>query len=135
MQWDAGEHAGFSTGNPWLPIGADYKERYVEHQRVDSTSLFWFYRTLIALRSRCPALTQGTLHSVRTENGVLIFVRQHQDERFLIALNLTPTVATVRVELGQVEARILLSTRHDRDAVETTGSLDLAGNEGIVIGF
>jgi hypothetical protein len=53
----------------------------------------------------------------------------------LIALNLTPTVATVRVELGQVEARILLSTRHDRDAVVTTGSLDLAGNEGVVIGF
>jgi alpha-glucosidase len=135
MQWDAGEHAGFSTGNPWLPIGADYKERNVDHQRVDPTSLLWFYRTLIALRSRCPALVRGTLHSVRTEDGVLIFVRQYQEERLLIALNLTPTAATVRVELGHAETRIMLSTRHDRNAVVTTGPLELGGNEGVVIGF
>jgi alpha-glucosidase len=62
MQWDAGEHAGFSTGNPWLPIGTDYKERNVDHQRVDPTSLFWFYRTLIALRSRVQRLSRA--HSI-----------------------------------------------------------------------
>jgi alpha-glucosidase len=135
MQWDGGEHAGFSTGNPWLPIGDDYKERNVDHQRVDPTSLFWFYRTLIALRGRCPALVQGTLHSVRTESGVLIFVRQYQEERLLIALNLTPTAATVRVELGHAETRLMLSTRHDRNAIVTTGLFELVGNEGVVIGF
>ena len=49
MQWDASEHAGFTTGEPWLPP-IDPQERNVEAQRADPDSLLHYYRRLIESR-------------------------------------------------------------------------------------
>ena len=133
MQWDSGHHAGFSTADPWLPISDDYRKRNVEMQRRDPGSIFLFYRTLIALRRRYPALVQGALHSVRAENGVLTFAREYREDRIMVALNLTAEPIKIDIDLDQPGTHILLSTCHDRPMATLTGSLALAANEGVVI--
>lgn len=59
MQWTADPHAGFTTGEPWMPVNEDYPAVNVEAQSGDPKSLLSHYRRLIQLRAAEPALRHG----------------------------------------------------------------------------
>ena len=59
MQWSGGTSADFTTGEPWLPIAADYQDFNVSAERDDPTSMLALYRSLIELRRSEPALSVG----------------------------------------------------------------------------
>lgn len=42
--WDAGHHAGFTTGEPWLPLGAENTSRNVAAQARNASSMLTLYR-------------------------------------------------------------------------------------------
>lgn len=88
MPWDAADHAGFSTADPWLPLNADWRERNVAAQDCDSSSILSLYRTLLALRRSHDALSIGDITLVDSAQGVLAYERRHAGECLLIALNL-----------------------------------------------
>ena len=47
MQWTASDHAGFTTGVPWLPVASDYQTSCVDAQARNASSLLTLYRELI----------------------------------------------------------------------------------------
>ena len=59
MQWEPVTNGGFTSGNPWLPLGDNLKEINVLSQMNDPNSLLSFYKKLIALRQKEPALYMG----------------------------------------------------------------------------
>jgi oligo-1,6-glucosidase len=59
MQWDDSEHAGFTTGTPWLPVNPNHIEINAAAARADRDSVFHHYRRLIALRRDEPAVAHG----------------------------------------------------------------------------
>ena len=61
MQWDATEHGGFSSNEPWLPVHPNTNAINVAAQARDPKSLLWCYRDLLALRRRLPCLQAGSL--------------------------------------------------------------------------
>ncbi len=50
VQWDSSEHAGFTTGTPWLPVNENYIDINAEQAVNDESSIYHHYRQLIALR-------------------------------------------------------------------------------------
>jgi glycosidase len=86
MQWDASAKAGFTTGEPWLPL-VDPQERNVESQRGDTGSLLELYRRLVALRR---TLGEG-FRLLDAEPGVVAFERGGQT----VAVNTTGERRTV----------------------------------------
>ena len=44
MQWNAREHAGFTTGIPWLRVNPNYKEINAEEALADQDSVFYISR-------------------------------------------------------------------------------------------
>ena len=50
VQWDGSEHAGFSTGEPWMAVNENYREINVAQQEADPDSVLNFYRKAIHLR-------------------------------------------------------------------------------------
>jgi alpha-glucosidase len=70
MPWTPG--GGFTTGDPWLPLGDTPS---VAEQERDAGSLLSLYRRLLALRRSEEALTTGDFRLVRAEDGVLAYVR------------------------------------------------------------
>lgn len=50
MQWNAAKNAGFTTGEPWLPIAEDYEKVNVEAERNDPASMLTLYGHLIKIR-------------------------------------------------------------------------------------
>jgi alpha-glucosidase len=133
MQWDDSPNAGFTTGEPWLPNQANYSQQNVVAQQSKSDSLFHFYRTLIMLRRRSRALTEGGLHSVRAENSVLVFDRAIQDDHITIALNLSDLPRTFRVPSDRTSLRLVLSSRPGRGGELLSGVITLEPNEGIIL--
>lgn len=130
MQWSAAPNAGFTTGAPWLPLAADYRETNVETQRCDPGSMLALHRRLLALRRAEPALSIGSYTPVDAEGDVLAYLREHEGSRFLIALNLGAEPASLAFD-GAGE--VVLSTHVDRKDDAIRARVDLRGDEGVVV--
>jgi oligo-1,6-glucosidase len=62
MQWDESEHAGFTTGTPWMAVNPNYATINAHDQQADELSVLHHYRRLIALRRGEPAVAHGDFH-------------------------------------------------------------------------
>jgi maltose alpha-D-glucosyltransferase/alpha-amylase len=103
MQWDSKFNAGFSTADKdrlYLPLDPRRTRSNVEEQVSDPGSLLNHIRNLIALRSRAPALqASGTLIPLPVESNDrhFAYLRQANDERFLIVLNPSAESSSIRI--------------------------------------
>ena len=130
MPWDASDNAGFTTGEPWLPLNPDWRGRNVAAARDDPASLLSLYRRLLALRRSSAALSLGDYLEVSADDGVLVYERRAGGERLLIALNLTDDARTLSVAPG---AALILSTSPVAQAAAPDGGLRLGPNEGAIL--
>ena len=130
MRWDDTRNGGFTSGEPWLPMGDDVRQRNILRQQQDTRSLLWLYRSLIELRKREPALRKGDYLPVRARNDVLLFKRSIESETLLIALNFSHEPR--RLKLDQ-PAQLLMSTHLDRGPAGLDWPVMLRGSEGLVL--
>lgn len=101
MQWNAKQNAGFTTGEPWLPVNKDYIVRNVDSQAASPASLLTFYKELIQLRRAHPALNAGNLDMKKADNDdLLVYQRQAGDEKMLIVLNFSKQINTYQLPTG-----------------------------------
>jgi alpha-glucosidase len=92
MPWrgDANDHAGFSSGAPWLPIGADHLALAVDRQDRDPDSLLNLTRHLLAFRHASDALMRGDARVIEASETVLAIERATADETMLCVFNMSP---------------------------------------------
>lgn len=128
MQWDATSNAGFSPGEPWLPIGDDFAQVNVAAQSADRASILSLYRALLALRRAESALRVGDYALVAATAQILAYERRLGRRRLLVVLNL----AGGRAEVESPLARILISTGARRPGEEISGTTLLDADEGLV---
>jgi alpha-glucosidase len=133
MQWDGTPHAGFSSVEPWLPLGGALDEHNVLAQRSDNRSVYCLYRRLLDLRRKRPALSLGGYGSVRADGNVLVLTRKHEREQLLVALNFGGTPVPASLPFGECVGRLLVSSAADRAGEPVRGSLDLRPNEGAIV--
>ena len=89
MPWKHnGNHAGFSLGEPWLPIEKAHEIAAVETQQSDDNSILNHFRELIEIRNQSPALRYGHLTFLDAPEGVLAFTREDGDQQALCVFNL-----------------------------------------------
>jgi alpha-glucosidase len=130
MPWDGSLLAGFTSGEPWLPLGADHARVNVEALRESRRSILNLYRRLIDLRRDKPVLTHGSIDAVTVQGNILRYERRQGDQRLIIALNLAHERARV---LSLPSGRLLLSTDLDRAGEDVGASASLRADEGIII--
>ncbi|MGE5497956.1 MAG: alpha-amylase family glycosyl hydrolase [Syntrophothermus sp.] len=88
MQWNGNSNAGFTTGNPWIRVNADYPWTNTESELADSASILQWYKKLIALRNQEAALRLGDYEGLAcSAQSVLAFMRKYQDKTLLIIVN------------------------------------------------
>jgi alpha-glucosidase len=131
MPWDASANCGFTTGEPWLPLGADHAERSVDAQRHDPGSMLALTRALLELRRSEPALSVGDWAPIVAEDTVLAYARTWGERRFVVALNLG--AAPGLVHRNDLSGRIALSTHSGRTGQSIGNRLELAGDEAVII--
>ena len=90
MPWRAdAPNGGFTTGTPWLPMGAENLSRAVDAQEGEPTSLLHWTRSLLALRRVTPALRLGSFEVIHADADVLAFVRRHEGQAVAGLFNLS----------------------------------------------
>ena len=119
----AGPAAGFSSGEPWLPVIADAERLNVESQAMDPASTLSLARRLAELRRRTPALQTGAQRFLHTDADVLAWLRESNGERLLAAVNFAAAPRLLAPEDIGARATPVLSTNPGREA----GAVDLAG--------
>jgi alpha-glucosidase len=101
MQWNDGVNAGFSKAKPWLPVPASYKTHNVASEQKDNNSVLSFYRQLLAMRHKEPALLEGNYTALNENDpNVLMYVRRYKDEAILVVLNMSATEQRVQLDLS-----------------------------------
>ena len=133
MQWNAAKNAGFTTGEPWLPIAEDYKNLNVEAERDDPASLLTLYSHLIKIRRGESALEVGQFEPMEAAGDLLVYVRRDRESGFLIALNLGPQPQVINFPDQGTEGTIGLSTHLDRAGERVKGNFNLRPEEGLLV--
>ena len=134
MQWDATYHAGFSASTPWLPLPDDFVHENVVNLVADAKSILSLYKALISLRKKLPQLRSGDYVPIAAQGDLLLYRRQSEEGALVIALNLGDQPGSIASDAAGLAGEILLSTFLDREGEKVEGTLDLRGNEGVIIG-
>ena len=139
MQWDASDKAGFTTGDPWLPVPPSAKSINVAVQKNDPHSLLAWYKRLIQLKKTVPAMERGANIMLDTENNkVLSWMRQAPGAgQVVVSVNFTAKPETVNLAIGGAgiaprKVKTLLKSPGGTDP-RTIGAIEL-GPFGVFIG-
>jgi alpha-glucosidase len=130
MRWDDSPAAGFTSGQPWLPMGEHCCERTVAHLQADERSLLWLYRRLIALRAQEPAFVAGEYVPQRSHHDILTFKRIAEGQQIMVALNIRHQPR--RLE-WQGKGEILLTSYLDKTGQRIKEPLVLRADEGVIV--
>lgn len=111
MLWDTTTNAGFTNGQPWLPVADNFEEINAEVQLKDENSLLNFYKTVIAFRKQEPALQLGSLeiNESLSSGKLFAYYREFNDDKFLIVMNFSKQPQKIWVD----KATVALSTYKD----------------------
>ena len=122
---EAGPGAGFTDGEPWLPLIDDAESLCVERQAADPRSTLSLTRRLGALRASEPALQAGDQRPCDLGPEVLAWTR---GDAFLAAVNFATEPVDVQLPAG---AELVLST--DPLRADGEGLATLRPSEGVLL--
>lgn len=120
MQWDESEHAGFTTGTPWMKVNPNYREINAASQVREQDSVFAWYQKLIRLRKELPVLTDGAFKMLDMENeNVFAYIRDDGLQRLLVVCNFYgDTISYPVSEKGQ-KLKLLMGNYGDDKQIDT----------------
>jgi alpha-glucosidase len=133
MQWSADTYAGFSTVEPWLPVGADRDGANVASQSRDAGSLLTLYRRLLELRVAEPVLEDGQQESLMAGPALVVYRRRNASRRLLVVLNFVHEPMVYAAAGDEGSGKVLLSTVLDREGERVAGQVKLRADEGLLI--
>jgi alpha-glucosidase len=133
MQWDDSLFGGFSRVEPWLPIGPRYRSQSVAVQKLEPGSLFSLYQRLLSLRLSRDSLRCGSYRPIESEGDVLLYLREYQNDRILVALNFSAESTVVSVPPAFEGGKLLISTSPESLQVSRGTQINLLGSEGVLI--
>lgn len=87
MRWQAGEYAGFSDTEPWIPMSGQVP--YLELDQEQERSVFRFYQNLIALRKSEAVFRRGDFTLFDTEERICAYERTSGNETMTVICNLS----------------------------------------------
>ena len=88
MAWDATEHGGFTTGEPWLALCGNYPTINAETEMADPHSVRAYFKRLVALRKQEPLIQAGDVRFLDAPSSkVIAYERTLDGERIVVQCN------------------------------------------------
>ena len=113
VQWNDSANAGFTSGNPWLPLNPNYKEINVSEQEGRADSVLSYYKELIKLR-KSPEYEEtfvyGNVEPVYEDTDTVFgFMRMGKENRQKILVAANYGKEAVSLPLPGTAKKLLLS--------------------------
>jgi oligo-1,6-glucosidase len=118
MQWSSGVNAGFTSGNPWLPINPNFTQVNVDESEKDPNSILNFVKKMIALRKEFKeVLVYGKYNLLDKDNKqVYAYTRESGNKKFLVLLNFTSATAKANTGIDISKAKVLINNYDKQNA-------------------
>lgn len=114
MQWDETPNAGFTKGTPWIRVNPNYTVINAVEERVNQTSVFHYYKKLIALRKTEDVLIDGRYELLeRDDEDLFVYTRENETDRLLVACNFSEKERECRSLLQCGGGKVLIANYED----------------------
>ena len=134
MQWTAGEHAGFTTGTPWLAVPDNHVRVNAQGEEGVPGSMLEFYRALVRLRHELPVLVEGRVRFLDAGVAapqVIAFERTLGDVRTVTVCSFDDAPCCVR-DLELAGMQCMVGNFDEAPAPAEDGSLELRPFEAAI---
>ena len=132
MQWHGDQaHAGFTVGQPWIPVNDNFTEINVVQNLAEKDSVFATYQQLIQYRKDHDIVVKGDFQLLYPDHpAVFAYKRQWQDDAFVVLANVSEEEQTVAV--AELSLNDVIINNYDELTVRD-GQLTLAPYQAIAI--
>ncbi len=116
MQWNDTQHAGFTTGEPWIKEAPNYKEINTKVENP-SQRIFKYYKDLIQLRKNHKVISEGDYRSFELDHdSIYAYVREYEGETLLVLNHFYSEEDTITIpeEFLNKDAKVLISNSGER---------------------
>lgn len=116
VQWNNNKNAGFTSGEPWIPVGNLYKNINAENALNDKDSVFYHYKNLISLRKQHDVISDGSFNIIlENHDKVYAYTRSYKNTNLIVLNNFygEDTELTIEKELIEGNSKILISNYKD----------------------
>lgn len=88
MQWNKEKNAGFTTGEPWLKVNANYNYINAEDTVKDENSIYNYYKKLIAFRKANDIIVYGDYELIIKDSpSIFAYIRTYEGKQILVVCN------------------------------------------------
>ncbi|WP_392424228.1 alpha-glucosidase [Dolosigranulum pigrum] len=132
MQWRGDQaHAGFTAGQPWIPVNDNFTEINVAQNLAEKDSVFATYQQLIQYRRDHDIVVKGDFQLLYPDHpAVFAYKRQWQDDAFVVFANVSEEEQTVAV--AELSLNDVIINNYDEVTVRD-GQLTLEPYQAIAI--
>lgn len=132
MQWRGDQaHAGFTAGQPWIPVNDNFTEINVAQNLAEEDSVFATYQQLIQYRRDHDIVVKGDFQLLYPDHpAVFAYKRQWQDNAFVVFANVSEEVQTV--DVAELSLHDVIINNYDEVTVRD-GQLTLEPYQAIAI--
>ena len=133
MQWDDSLNAGFTAAaaKPWLAVNPNYKEINAKQALGDQDSVYNYFREMIEVRKKTPALIYGDYKDLDPQNPVIFaYTRTLGTDRYLVVLNFSKDEVAYTFPEGLNARELLISNLESNE--ENVSLVSLKGWEARV---
>lgn len=132
MQWRGDQaHAGFTVGQPWIPVNDNFTEINVAQNLAEKDSVFATYQQLIQYRKDHDIVVKGDFQLLYPDHpAVFAYKRQWQDDVFVVFANVSEEEQTV--DVAELSLNDVIINNYDEVTVRD-GQLTLEPYQAIAI--
>ena len=113
MQWNTSDHAGFTTGTPWICVNENYRQINAADQIEDPASVFHYFRKLIELRHTYPVIVYGKYEELLSDDPDVFAYRRVLEKQSIVVI-CNYTAAEVNCVLTEDMKGIVLISNYER---------------------
>ncbi|MFO0992336.1 MAG: alpha-amylase family glycosyl hydrolase [Hyphomicrobiales bacterium] len=132
MPWDNSVNAGFTTGEPWLPLAPNAAQLDVVTQKADPNSMLSLTHRLLGLRRQEPALHQGDWKRLAVGGEAFAYLRSWEGRSFAVLLEINSRNSLITLPEG-FQGRIVLSTQPSREQTKINGDFNIQSDEAVIV--
>lgn len=130
MQWSSEDNAGFTQGEPWLPIAKTFRSYNVKSELTDPESYLSLYSMLLHLRRVDRVLIDGQFDIIDIVDDMLVYRRSGDDKNYFVVMNFSSDSRSAKIPYGDV---LFLTNKDDIERYTDEGELTLKGLSAALI--
>jgi oligo-1,6-glucosidase len=119
MQWDSSDHAGFTTGSPWMKVNPNFTEINAEKEIANPNSIYHYYRALIQLRKDHEVIVYGRYDLLDEDHPeIFSYKRTLKNQTLFVICNFyaNEPVYTIPESIQYKSAQLLISNYERSEA-------------------